>query len=84
LPQFLLKYTYVCQKVNDNPPGGTREINISLASPKGEGDVFIPFDVLVGKMMNKSIVVSVEFAAPLVNDYHQYDWMIGFCIGLSF
>ena len=59
-------------------------INFEDGSTKGDGDVFIPFDVLVGKMLNKSTVVSVEFATPLVNDYDLYDWMIEFRIGFFF
>jgi len=59
-------------------------INFENGSTKGDGDVFIPFDVLVGKMINKSTVVSVEFATPLVNDYDLYDWMIEFRIGFFF
>jgi hypothetical protein len=35
---------------------------------RGDGDVFSPFDAFIGKMMNKSAVISVEFATPLVND----------------
>jgi hypothetical protein len=51
---------------------------------RGDGDVFIPFDALIGKMVNKSTVISVELAAPQVNDYDLYDWMTGFCIGFFF
>ncbi len=59
-------------------------INFENGSTKHSGDVFIPFDVLVGKMINKSTVVSVEFATPLINDYDLYDWMIEFRIGFFF
>ena len=68
----------------ETEPLGVFSYNLTLGVVPGggDGDVFIPFDVLVGKMINKSTVVSVEFATPLVNDYDLYDWMIEFRIGL--
>ena len=37
---------------------------------------FVPFDVTLGKMINKSTVVSLEFKQAVINDYDLYDWEI--------
>jgi hypothetical protein len=59
-------------------------INFENGMTKGSGDIFIPFDVMLGKMLNESTVLSVEFATPLVNDYDSYDWFLGFRVGYFF
>jgi hypothetical protein len=45
---------------------------------------FVPFNVTLGKLINKSTVMSVEFNTPIVNDYDRYDWQIEFRIGFFF
>ena len=37
---------------------------------------FVPFDVTLGKMLNKSTVISLEFKQAVINDYDLYDWEI--------
>lgn len=59
-------------------------INYESGGTKSSGDMFVPFDVMFGKMLNKSTLVSVEFAAPIVNDYDLYDWLVEFRIGFFF
>jgi hypothetical protein len=59
-------------------------INFEGTSSKHSGDMFIPFDVMIGKMLNKNTVVSVDFAIPIVNDYDLYDWLVEFRIGFFF
>ena len=46
--------------------------------------MFLPFDVTLGKMLNKSTVASVEFKQAVINDYDLYDWEIEFRIGFFF
>jgi hypothetical protein len=58
--------------------------SIAGAQEKADGDLFIPFDVMVDKMINKSTIVSVEFATPLINDYDLYDLVVEFRIGFFF
>ena len=58
--------------------------SLASAQEKADGDLFIPFDVMVDKMINKSTIVSVEFATPLINDYDLYDLVVEFRIGFFF
>ncbi len=51
---------------------------------KEEGDWFVPFDILIGKMLSKNSGASVEFAVPIVNDYDLFDWLVEFRIGFFF
>jgi len=51
---------------------------------KKDNDLFLPFDVTLGKMLNKSTVASVEFKQAVINDYDLYDWEIEFRIGFFF
>ncbi len=51
---------------------------------EGDGDAFVPFDILVGKMINPRTVASVQFSVPIVDDYPQYDWQVEFRIGFFF
>ena len=59
-------------------------INFKNTDSKDRGDLFLPFDIMFGKMLNKNTVLSVDFAAPIVNDYDLYDWLIEFRIGFFF
>ena len=49
-----------------------------------DGAWFIPFDVTVGKMVNNSTVVSLEYKVPIVDDYKQYEHEIEARIGFFF
>ncbi len=51
---------------------------------KNPGDWFVPFDILLGKMISEKCVASVEFATPIINDYDLYDWMVEFRVGFFF
>jgi hypothetical protein len=59
-------------------------VNCEDGSSKDSGDVFLPFDIMLGKMLNESTVLSAEFATPIINDYDLYDWLIEFRIGFFF
>lgn len=66
--------------------GNDIRINLENGSAKDRGDVFIPFDIMFGKMINKSTVASIEFATPIYHsdDYDLYDWKVEFRIGFFF
>jgi hypothetical protein len=49
-----------------------------------DGAAFIPFDLVVGKMITPKTVISVEFKAPLLDDYRQYDFEVEFRVGFFF
>lgn len=51
---------------------------------EGDGDAFVPFDILVGKMITTRCVASVQFDVPIVDDYDLYDWQVEFRIGFFF
>jgi hypothetical protein len=46
--------------------------------------LFLPFDVMVGKLVTPQLVASLEVSAPIVKDYDLYDFKlevhIGFCL----
>ena len=49
-----------------------------------DNDLFIPFNIALGKMLKKNVVGSIEFNAPIVNEYDRYDWEIEFRLGFFF
>jgi hypothetical protein len=51
---------------------------------RNENHWFIPADLLVGKMLTKTIVVSVEGKYQLRDALHLYDWEVEFRIGVFF
>ncbi len=59
-------------------------INFEGTNAKDSGDMFVPFDIMLGKMLNENTVASVEFTTPIVNDYDLYDWIVEFRIGFFF
>jgi hypothetical protein len=48
------------------------------------GKLFLPFNAMVGKMVTRSIVASVEIGVPMVNDYHVYDFKLEARVGVFF
>ena len=52
--------------------------------PGDKGKWFVPFNAMVGKMVNKSTVASLEVGVPIVNDYQVYDFKIEGRIGFFF
>jgi hypothetical protein len=62
------------------------KFNFEDGATKESGDVFVPFDIMFGKMLNKSTVFSLEFATPIYKDsgYDLYDWKIGVRMGFFF
>jgi hypothetical protein len=66
----------------------TQEIKINFedGASKESGDVFIPFEVEVGKMLKPGVVGSVGVAVPIYksDDFDAYDWLIEFRVGFFF
>ena len=45
---------------------------------------FIPFDLMIGRMFGKNIVVSLEYETAIVQDYPSYSQQLEFRIGVFF
>ena len=46
---------------------------------------FVPFDITLGKMLNKSTVVSIEYKTPIVDEkYPVYDHEVEVRVGFFF
>jgi hypothetical protein len=58
--------------------------NLRDERPGDKGKWFVPFNFMLGKMVNKSTVASVEVGVPIVNDYQVYDFKIEARIGWFF
>lgn len=65
----------------------TQEIkfNFEDGAEKSSGDMFIPFEVEIGKVVGKT-VYSIDFATPLYKDsgFDAYDWFVEFRVGFLF
>ena len=48
------------------------------------GKWFVPADFLIGKMLNKTTVASVEVSIPIIKDYDLYDFKVEARIGFFF
>ena len=54
---------------------------------KREGDSgrwFVPFNFMVGKLLDKSTVASIEVSIPMIKDYDLYDFKTEFRLGFFF
>jgi hypothetical protein len=49
-----------------------------------DNDWFVPLNLKVGRLFKGVRVASIEFNAPIVNDYDRYDWQIEFQFGFFF
>jgi hypothetical protein len=47
-----------------------------LVDMHGDGDIFLPFDMTIGRKIGPAAVLSVTADAALANDYEQYDWQV--------
>ncbi|MHC4363657.1 MAG: hypothetical protein ACYSTZ_12580 [Planctomycetota bacterium] len=43
---------------------------------KQDNDVFLPFNISIGKLLTDNSTFSVGFSTPIVNNYDLYDWQI--------
>ena len=48
------------------------------------GKLFLPFNAMVGKLVTRAIVASVEIGVPIVNDYKVYDFKLEARVGFFF
>ncbi|SBW10456.1 conserved exported hypothetical protein [uncultured delta proteobacterium] len=58
--------------------------NLGDKRPGDSGRWFVPANVLVGKMLTRDIVTSVEVGVPIIQDYHVYDFKVEARIGFFF
>lgn len=58
--------------------------NFGHKKPGDDGRWFVPFDFMVGKMVTKSTVVSVEASMPMIDDYHVNDFKVEGRVGFFF
>ena len=65
-------------------PSSDIRINLGKKRPNDSGRLFLPFNFMVGKMLTKSMVGSVEFGFPLVDDYRVYDFKMEARLGFFF
>jgi hypothetical protein len=65
-------------------PSSDIRYNFGSKRPGDTGRWFFPFNFMVGKMLNRTTVASVEFGIPIVNDYQVYDFKMEARIGFFF
>lgn len=58
--------------------------NLADERPGDTGRWFIPFDFMVGKMLNKTTVASLEVSIPIIKDYNVYDFKTEARVGFFF
>lgn len=58
--------------------------NAADKRPGDTGRWFVPANFMVGKMVSKSTVASVEVGVPIVNDYKVYDFKVEARVGFFF
>jgi hypothetical protein len=58
--------------------------NFGSKRPGDAGRWFFPFNFMVGKMVTRSVVASVEIGIPIVDDYEVYDFKLEARFGLFF
>ncbi len=66
-----------------NPSSDIR-YNLGDLRPGDTGRWFVPINFMVGKMLNQSMISSVEVGFPIINDYRVYDFKIEGRIGFFF
>jgi Protein of unknown function (DUF1214) len=55
-------------------PSGDIRYNFGTKRPGDTGQWFVPFNFMVGKMLNRTTVTFVQFHIAIVNDYRVYDF----------
>ncbi len=58
--------------------------NFAAKRPGDSGRWFFPFNFMVGQMVTRSIVASLEMGVPIVNDSQVYDFKLEARIGFFF
>ena len=65
-------------------PSSDIRINLTHQRPGDKGSLFLPFDFMVGKLLSKSLVTSLEIGFPIINDYRVYDFKMEARVGFFF
>jgi hypothetical protein len=65
-------------------PSSDIRINLGPKGSRNDGRWFFPFNFMVGKLITKSIVGSVEIGFPIVQEYKVYDFKMEARIGFFF
>jgi hypothetical protein len=65
-------------------PSSDIRYNFASKRPGDTGRWFFPFNFMVGKMVTRSMVASVEIGVPIVDAYQVYDFKIEARIGFFF
>jgi hypothetical protein len=65
-------------------PSSDIRYNLREERPGDKGKWFVPFNFMLGKMVDKSTVASLEVGVPIINDYQVYDFKIEARIGFFF
>lgn len=58
--------------------------NLGDKGPRDSGRWFVPADFLIGKMLTRTIVSSLEISIPIIKEYHVYDFKTEFRMGFFF
>lgn len=58
--------------------------NLADERPGDKGRWFVPLDFMVGKMLNKTTVASLEVSIPIIKDYNVYDFKAEARVGFFF
>ena len=58
--------------------------NFADERPGDKGRWFIPLDVMVGRMLSKTTVASLEVSVPIIKDYAVYDFKVEARVGFFF
>jgi hypothetical protein len=65
-------------------PSSDIRYNFAAKRPGDAGRWFLPFNFMVGKLLTRSIVASLEIGVPIVNDYQVYDFKLEGRVGFFF
>lgn len=59
-------------------------INQKDGRNKDSGDVFLPFDIIVGKRIEDKMLISLNYLTPIIDEYELYDHKIEARVGFFF
>ena len=65
-------------------PNADIRVNLAHRATGDTGNLFLPFDALVGKMFGKTLITTVEIGFPIVNDYKVYNFKTEARMGFFF
>ena len=65
-------------------PSSDIRYNFAAKRPGDSGRLFLPFNLMIGKLLTRSIVTSLEMGSPIVHDYEVYDFKLEARVGFFF